>query len=97
MSKFWMMSKLIKFMTLYKIDNLLMSSGILLALVRISEPFVWAQITTNQNLKFSKNSIDSFLKSAFNSEYVILILVGINQSLDFPDVKTRKLKNYQIV
>lgn len=70
-----------------------MSSGIVVALIRVSEPFVWTNIKADINYlgfkccnkkraKFSEESLDSFLNSAMNIEYVYLLLLGINTYLE---------------
>ena len=68
------------------------SVGICLALLRFLEPYVFQRFlrdlrkffgcSISGKQKFYKESLDSFLKSAMNLEYVYLILLGISRSLD---------------
>ena len=64
-------------------------------MVRFFEPFVFSTFTEDfekyilrrkqvksKRLKFSKESLDSFLNSAMNIEYVYLILLGINTYIE---------------
>ena len=63
-----------------------------MALIRISEPYVWAdfikvmrpkfcrQKRKIAEVKFSNESLYSFMVSAMNMEYVCVILVGISKS-----------------
>ena len=61
--------------------------GIILAVIRIAEPYVWKTLKTeiqksfkclkSKKQKFESESLDSFLNSCMNIEYVYLILVGI--------------------
>ena len=61
--------------------------GIILAIIRMAEPFVWKTFKTeiqkalkslkSRNQKFENESLDSFLNSCMNIEYVYLLLVGI--------------------
>ena len=61
--------------------------GILLAIVRINEPYVYQQMKkalcrkskSSKKVKYSDNSMLSFLNSAMNIELVYFILVGINK------------------
>ena len=67
-------------------------AGIPIAFIRISEPFVWSifkksfyqrcrsrQIVEKMKTKkFSQESLDTFINSAMNIEFVYLILLGIN-------------------
>jgi len=67
-------------------------SGVSFAIIRIVEPYVWdnfkeflkdifyLNVGAKGKRKFTKESLDSFLKSAMNIEYVYLILLGINQT-----------------
>ena len=70
--------------------------GVLIAVIRVSEPYVWTNLKadliqlftcnrkgkTIERAKFSKESLDSFLNSAMNIEYVYLILMGITTYLE---------------
>ena len=64
--------------------------GVLLAATRLAEPFVWNNFKADflrlcgcreqvkcKRIRFSKESLDSFLNSALNIEYVYMILMGI--------------------
>lgn len=64
--------------------------GVFLGVVRISEPFIWTNIKADFSLmccknkkteraKFSKQSLDSFLNSAMNIEYVYVLLLSLNK------------------
>ena len=66
--------------------------GIFLALIRLFEPYVWKTFKTEiqkllpclktKKQQYSKESLDSFLNSCMNIEYVYLILVGISSHID---------------
>ena len=72
--------------------------GVFIAIVRISEPFVWQEFkifiknyipckqqkqkSNLRPLKFSDESLCSFMNSAANIEFVYLILLGINNFMD---------------
>jgi hypothetical protein len=62
--------------------------------IRLAEPYVWTNFKADlrklckckkkgeqKRAKFSKESLDSFLNSAMNIEYVYLLLLGINFTL----------------
>jgi len=65
------------------------SAGIWLALICLFEPFVWYEFKkslfcvkiTHKNA-FNQDSLETFLNSAMNIEFVYLILVGVNSHLD---------------
>lgn len=66
-----------------------------MAIQRLSEPFVWYAIvddlksmlrcrkqSSTNKLKYSKESLNSFINSAMNIEYVFIVLTGINFYLE---------------
>ena len=81
--------------------------GLPLALIRISEPYVWAEFKKmNRPIfccrkaksklsqpKFSNESLYSFMTSAMNMEYVCVILIGIGKSEEKPKIV---MKNYNL-
>jgi len=67
--------------------------GVLIALVRLLEPFVLSTLVeavrklcpvgqSHAKTLYSKQALCSFVNSAMNIEYVYLILVGVNQFMD---------------
>jgi hypothetical protein len=65
------------------------SSGIWLALICLFEPFVWYEfkkslfcVKKTKKNAFNQDSLETFLNSAMNIEFVYLILVGVNSHLD---------------
>jgi hypothetical protein len=82
--------------------------GIVMALIRLQEPFVWQEFKrsvawlfccrskTAQLIKGKKKfgffdySLDQFLRSQLNTEFVYLILLGINSHLD---IQTTQIKD----
>ena len=65
------------------------SAGIWLALICLFEPFVWYEfkkslfcVKKTQKNAFNQDSLETFLNSAMNIEFVYLILVGVNSHLD---------------
>ena len=76
----------------FYVDAFLYTSGFMLSIIRINEPFVWFTfrkqllccLKKKSKLKFYKESLDSFLKSAMNIEYVSIILIAINKSIEQP-------------
>jgi hypothetical protein len=72
-----------------------MMSGIPIVLLRICEPFVFEElllqlsklscqktVKIRRTVQYSKESLDSFLNSAINIEFVSLILQGVISSMD---------------
>ena len=77
----------------YIMSTVLQLNGICLAFVRLIEPYVWqtfkAEVvrllnieTKKTKVKFEAESLDSFLNSAMNIEFVYLILLGISCSVE---------------
>lgn len=72
--------------------------GVAMTITRLSEPYVWTNLKADlskwfnckrekvKRAKYSKESLDSFLNSAMNIEYVFLVLKGINFMLDKNDI-----------
>ena len=63
------------------------SQGFIMALTRLSEPYVFDQIkqlfkVRSKNTKFSEESLCQFVNSVMNIEFVYLILIGINNFYD---------------
>lgn len=78
--------------TYYGVTAFFQTFGILLALIRLFEPYVWQTFRTEvlklcgrkyraKKLKYSAESLDSFLNSAMNIEFVYIILLGIKGSI----------------
>jgi hypothetical protein len=78
----------------YTIRCVANSNGLSMTCIRLAEPFVWTNLKTDlrklfrckksekqKRAKYSKESLDSFLNSAMNIEYVYLLLLGINFTL----------------
>lgn len=74
-------------------NTILSSVGVFIAWNRISEPYVWTNFKADLNMVgckccknkravYSKVSLDSFVNSAMNVEYVYLLLQGINTYLE---------------
>ena len=94
----------------YLIATITNSVGICLAALRFFEPYVFQRFLRDfrklfccsivgKKQKFYKESLDSFLKSAMNLEYVYLILLGINRSFDRHQEDNDRsfvFQNYQI-
>ena len=63
--------------------DFLLVTGIPLAIIRISEPYVWVEfkraLCCRKSItdQFSEESLDTFIKSACKSEYATISLVGI--------------------
>lgn len=77
----------------YDIEYLFNTVGVLIALVRLLEPFVFSTLVEavrklcpvgkyHSKTLYSKQALCSFVNSAMNIEYVYLILVGVNQFMD---------------
>lgn len=78
------------YLTLLQLLVYLDSAGLLIFVIRVSEPYVLNQIkadlircfccktTKQRKMKFQNESLSSFLNSAFNVEYVYLLLLGIS-------------------
>lgn len=69
------------------------SLGLFLAMIRLSEPYVWKHFgqdmkhlfkrkSNQQKVKFSSEPLCAFANSAMNIEFVYLILLGINNFMD---------------
>ena len=67
------------------------AAGVVLAGIRLSEPYVWVEFRkyliclkkSKSHNKFSVESLDTFIKSACNAEYVYFSLAGlITSTLD---------------
>ena len=64
--------------------------GMILAYIRLGEPYVWQSLKQTicgknhieKRVKFSEESLNSFLNSALNIEHVYIILTGINKHLE---------------
>ena len=64
--------------------------GMILANIRLGEPYVWQSLKQTccgknhieKRVKFSEESLNSFLNSALNIEHVYIILTGINKHLE---------------
>jgi hypothetical protein len=68
--------------------------GVLIMLLRICEPFVYKKLKRQlqqlffkdkykaQKIDYSKDSLNSFLNSALNIEFVSLILQGVTNTMD---------------
>ena len=67
--------------------------GLMLAVVRFREPYVWTKFTNsfkklcckkkrNKEHLFANESLCSFINSAMNIEFVYLILIGINNHME---------------
>ena len=83
--------------TIYNTCNSFLDSlGVFLALTRLLEPFVWQEFkqsicsllsccsTKKINVKkerYSKDSLNSFINSAMNIEFVYFILLGIDMHI----------------
>lgn len=75
------------------------SLGILLAIMHITEPHVWQKLKSQmckskqgKKVKFSEKSLDTFLNSAMNVEYVYIILNGISDMFEAQDGNKRVVK-----
>ena len=72
----------------FEVMNCLKFLNLAYICVRIREPYVYQEIVVrkrkNKKVKdpYSQDSFSSFLNSANNIEYVLLILTGINQFLE---------------
>lgn len=77
--------------------------GILLAMIRLSEPYVWNHFkqdikylfnreSSTSKQKFSSEPLCAFANSAMNIEFVYLILLGIN---NFMDSRETRKNSYQ--
>jgi hypothetical protein len=66
-------------------------AGFLLFIVRLQDISLRHASKSKAN-KFTKESLDSFLYSALNIEFVYIILIGIN---NFMDLATEKSYDFQ--
>ena len=74
------------------------------AIIRLSEPYVWAEFRKliiwlkkpKGGEKFSEESLDSFIKSASNAEYVSLSLAGVITSILNGGKEFLKLRSYLV-
>lgn len=80
------MSDLDNVAKVYYWNSFLLYDGVLLALVRFNEPCIWTNLKADlgccfkpgKRSVFTEESLDSFLNSAMNIEYVYLFLLGIH-------------------
>ena len=78
------------------------SCGSVLAAVRLSEPYVWVEFRkyliclkkSKSHDKFSAESLDTFIKSACNAEYVYFSLAGLITSTQDSSKAIIKLESY---
>lgn len=89
---------------MYFYDGVLMIDGVLLALIRLCEPVIWTNLKADisswcrccckqpKRSSYAKETLDSFLNSAMNIEYVYLLLVGISTYYDTQNKDGAKFK-----
>lgn len=81
------------FLRLYK------TVGIVIFYIRLCEPYILSKIKNLWGSKlrkrenFTKESLDSFLYSALNIEFVYIILLGINNYMDLATEKFYDMEN----
>lgn len=81
-----------------------------IVLLRVCEPYVFQELTiqvrklcrkdstSNKTIKYSDESLDTFLNSSMNVQYVVTILVGINnQMMGYQEQQIEKISeiNYE--
>jgi hypothetical protein len=88
-SGFYLLNDIEEFPNLNRVDYenirviVISLAGILASLIRLCEPFVWNALKAQmrckaqKKAKYSTDSLNSFVNSAMNVEFVCLILVGV--------------------
>ena len=81
--------------------------GVPIAMLRLSEPYVkqvfaetfcssklQQSMISQQRVRYSSDSLDSFLNSAMNIEFVYLIILGVDSCMDYLKLAIEKNPSY---